>query len=125
MNDRSKAAKKAWATRQSATYRARKTAVESQRALERWAREHAWKVVFMDSESGNPRTGIVDAVLVRVRPKEPDMLDIKLVQIKAGSAGLKAREMKRLCNSVSNLSAEHLVVLFDGEDLMFSPSEPI
>jgi len=38
MNDRSKAAKKAWATRQSATYRAKKTALQSQKALAEWAR---------------------------------------------------------------------------------------
>lgn len=127
MNNRSHAAKKAWATRQSATYRAKKTAAQSQMALKNWARENGWKVIFLDAESGNPRTGIVDAILVRVRPKEPDpdALDIKLVQLKAGMAGLKPREMKRLREVATKLNAEHLVVLFDGKQLMFSPSEPL
>ncbi|MDA8338610.1 MAG: hypothetical protein M0Z70_04845 [Nitrospiraceae bacterium] len=125
MNNHSNAAKKAWVTRKSPTYRARKTAFQSQKALEKWARENGWKILFLDADSGNPRTGIIDAMLVRILPKKPDCLDLKLVQLKAGSAGLKPREMKRLREAIHKLRVEHLVVLFDDGEIMFSPSEPV
>lgn len=107
-------AKKAWATRRSATYRARQTAKASQAAFEQWARDHGWRVVFLDAPSGHPRTGIVDAVLVRVRPRSKDQIDIRLVQLKAGAAGLTATEFERLCSAVERVSVEGLAALCDG-----------
>jgi hypothetical protein len=107
-------AKKAWMTRRSANYRARRTAKASQSAFIKWAEEHGWRVVFLDSLSGHPRTGIVDAVLVRVRPRSKDQIDIRLVQLKAGAAGLTAREFDRLCSAAERVSVEGLLALCDG-----------
>jgi hypothetical protein len=106
-------ATKAWATRRSATYRARQTAKASQAAFEKWATDHGWRVVFLDASSGHPRTGIVDAVLLRVRPKSKDQIDIRLVQLKSGVAGLTAAEFGRLCTAVERVSVEGLAALCD------------
>jgi hypothetical protein len=114
MPARSSPAKKAWTTRRSANYRARQTAKSSQVAFERWAHDHGWRVVFVDAASGYPRTGIVDAVLLRVRPRSKDQIDIRLVQLKAGAAGLTAGEFERLCSAVERVSVEALAALCDG-----------
>jgi hypothetical protein len=119
--DRTPAAKKAWATRRSATYRARRTARQSQIAFEDWAQRHGWRVVFLDALSGHPRTGIVDAVLVRVRPRSRDQIDIRLVQLKSGVAGLTGREFERLCSAVEQISVEGLAALFDGTTVFSAP----
>jgi hypothetical protein len=107
-------AQKAWATRRSATYRARRTARASQLALEQWAAQHGWRTVFLDAPSGHPRTGIVDAVLVRVRPRARDQIDVRLVQLKSGVAGLTAAEFDRLCAAAENVEVEGLAVLCAG-----------
>jgi len=56
MHRESSPAKKAWMTRRTANYRARRTATTSQSAFMKWAEEHGWRVVFLDSLSGHPRT---------------------------------------------------------------------
>lgn len=124
MTDRSDSALKAWATRRAAPYRARKTAEGSQRALASWALERGWHIVFLDAKSGRPRQGIIDAVLIRPRPKDPDTLEIRVVQLKGGSAGLTAAEMRRLRAAVGKIDASPVIALFDGQELLFSPEEP-
>lgn len=115
---------KAWATRRLPHYRARKTADRSQRALEAWAEAHGWRCVFLDAVSGRPRVGIIDAVLIRIKPKAKDCLEIKLVQLKSGSAGITASELRRLKESVDMIEAEHLVALVEGDVVHFTPAEP-
>jgi hypothetical protein len=44
----------------------------SNEALSEWAEESGFKIVFLDAKSGNPRIGIVDAILLRIKPKSPD-----------------------------------------------------
>ena len=95
------AAKKAWATMRSAVYKAQKCASRSQQGLKDWAESNGYWCVFLDAASGNPRTGIVDAVLVKVQRSDADHLDIRLVQLKGGGAGLTARERSRLRGSCS------------------------
>jgi len=51
---------------------------------------------FFESASGAPRTGIVDAVMVRIKPSKPDAIEVRLVQLRAGVAGLRAAEVTRL-----------------------------
>jgi hypothetical protein len=63
-DSRSEAAIKAWATRGSAPYRAVKSERASKIALSEWC-QNGWKVVFFESATGSPRTGIVDGVIVR------------------------------------------------------------
>jgi hypothetical protein len=110
-------AKEAWSTRRSASYRARRTARGSQVALEQWAKNQGWRVVYLDAPSGNPRTGIVDAVLLRVRPRAKDQIDIRLVQLKSGVAGLTGRESERLCSAVERVNVEGLAALCNGSEV--------
>lgn len=108
-------AQKAWVTRRSPIYRARRTARSSQVAFEHWAKENGWRVVFLDAASGNPRTGIVDAVLLRVRPRYKDQIEVRLVQLKSGVAGLTGVEFERLCLAVEKINVEGMAALCNGD----------
>jgi hypothetical protein len=83
-DSRSEAAIKAWAIRGSASYRAAKSEKASKIALSEWCQKNGWKVVFFESATGYPHTGIVDAVIVRIKPREPDAIEVRLVQLKSG-----------------------------------------
>lgn len=111
------AGRKAAATRRSPTYKAKVTAKRSQEMLSDWASGEGWRVVFLDSLKGNPRTGIVDAVLVRIARGKPDVVQLRLVQLKGGLAGLKAREVTRLEKAVTSVELRALIALHDGEQL--------
>lgn len=118
-------ARKAWATRKSPVYRARKTASSSQSLLKEWAEGHGWHCVFLDAKSGNPRQGIIDAVLLRPQRKNPDKLELCLVQLKAGSAGITAAEVRRLKAATLVVIPQHIIALVDGQHLEFTPHEPV
>lgn len=117
---RSHAAKAAWKTRTSAVYKAKKSEAASKTALSIWAADHGWSVVFFEGKSGAPRTGIVDAILTRIAPRQPDTIQVRLVQLKSGSGGFKPSEVKRLRAAVENIQATWYFVGFDGEDLHWS-----
>lgn len=118
---RSAGALKAWATRRSAPYKASKSEQASKAALTAWCRSNRWKVVFFEGASGAARTGIVDAVLARIKPGDADAIEIRLVQLKAGSGGLTAREIARLKQAVASISTDWLLAAFDGRTLHFVP----
>ena len=125
MSNRSAAAAKAWQTRRTPTYRASKSEARSKQALQAWARRRRFHVVFLDAASGRPRTGIVDAVLIRHRRTNADALEVYIVQLKGGGAGFTPREMTRLQLAAEAMRAEHLVVLHDAKGpLHFLPHEP-
>jgi hypothetical protein len=92
--------------------------------LSEWCTEHGWKAVFFDGPSGAPRTGIVDAVIVRVRPGDADSIEVRLVQLKAGVGGLTGAEITRLKSALTKLSADWLLAAFDGEVLHLVPDIP-
>jgi hypothetical protein len=96
----------------------------SKEALENWAKTAGFKVVFLDAASGNPRTGIADALLCRIKPKSPDQIDLYIVQLKGGESGFTAREMARLTKAAASVKATPLVILHDGEKLQFLGGEP-
>lgn len=123
-DSRSEAAIKAWATRRSAPYRAAKSEKASKAALAEWCHESGWKVVFFESATGSPRTGIVDAVIVRIKPRSPDAIEVRLVQLKAGVGGLTGAEIGRLKNAVGQLSTDWLLAAFDGQTLHLVPDIP-
>lgn len=119
-NTRSHAAIAAWKTRKSPVYKAKRSEAASKAALSIWAADHGWSIVFFHGKSGAPRTGIVDALLTRIAPKQPDSIQVRLVQLKSGSAGFKASEVKRLKAAVENIHVTWYFVGFDGEDLHWS-----
>jgi hypothetical protein len=108
----------------SPTYKAKASERQSKDALQKWCDAKGWRVVFFESENGSARTGIVDAVMVRIRPRQADNIEIKLVQIKSGSSGLTAREVRRLKAAADNLSKDWLLAAFDGTELHFVPHDP-
>jgi hypothetical protein len=122
--DARSAALKAWATRRNPQHRARQTEAASKVALQQWCRENNWKVVFFEGATGAPRTGIVDAVMIRIKPRKPDSVEVRLVQLKAGVAGLSAAEIGRLKKAVGALSIDWLLAAYDGDTLHLLPDIP-
>jgi hypothetical protein len=123
-DSRSEAAIKAWATHLSASYRAAKSERASKIPLSEWYQENGWKVVFFESATGSPRTGIVDAVIVRIKPRAPDAIEVRLVQLKSGMGGLTGAEITRLKRGVAQLSMDWLPAAFDGQTLHLVPDIP-
>jgi hypothetical protein len=82
-------------------------------------------VVFFESRTGFPRTGIVDAVLLRLRPKQADTVELRLLQLKSESAGLTATESRRLRRAAEGVDAQPLAILHSKGELDFWPAEPL
>jgi len=80
--------------------------------------------MFLDADSGHPRTGIADAVLLRIKPRAADQVELYIVQLKGGGSGFKAREMARLENAAAAVKAVPLIILHDGERLHFLGGKP-
>ena len=130
---KSEAAIQAWITRrklekkaksEEAWVKAHASEKKSKRALKRWCKENRWKVLFFEGPTGAPRTGIVDAVIARILPDNPDAVEISLVQLKSGNSGLTAKELNRLKNAPSLLLANWLFAAFDGKRLELAPGIP-
>jgi hypothetical protein len=105
-------------------WKARRSARLSKEALQQWANAAGFKLVFLDAASGNPRTGIADALLCRIKPKSPDQIDLYVVQLKGGKAGFKPTEIARLTKAAAAVKATPLLILHDGETLHFLGGEP-
>lgn len=117
-------ARKAWETRRSPRYRAAVTERASKTALSEWCANHGWRVVFFEGATGAPRTGIVDAVMVRIAPGKADYVDIRLVQLKAGAGGMTAAEVRRMKAATSQTSIEWVLAAYDSEELHFLSESP-
>lgn len=122
--DRRAAALRAWRTMRGPVWKAQRSERLSKAALEAWAKRQGFRVVFLDAASGHPRTGIADALLLRIRPKAADQIELYVVQLKGGAAGFKAREMARLEAAAAAVKAVPLIVLHHGERLHFLGGEP-
>ena len=123
-SDRRQAALKAWKTMRGPVWRARRSERLSKSALEAWARESGFKLMFLDAASGYPRTGIADAVLLRIKPRAADQVELYLVQLKGGKSGFKPPEMTRLTKAATSVKTVPLIILHDGERLHFLGGEP-
>jgi len=124
-NTRNEATKKAWVTRRSPTYKASKTERESKKALASWCKASGWKILFFEGKSGAPRTGIVDAIMARIKPEDSDAIEIKFVQLKSGTGGLTAFEIARMKKAIGRASKDWLLAAYDGEILHFLPEIPM
>jgi hypothetical protein len=89
-----------------------------------WAKEAGFRVVFFEAKNGYPRTGIADAVILRIRPKAADQIELYVVQLKGGASGFKPKEMTRLEKAAASVKAVPLIVLHDGKRLHFLGGEP-
>ncbi len=70
--------------------------VASKDALQTYCNEHGWRVAFFEGKTGAPRTGIIDAIAFRLVRKDSDLLDVRIIQLKGGKAGVSGRELARL-----------------------------
>jgi len=122
----SEAARKAWKTRKqlSAWERAHAAEAASKAAFKVHFEKQGWRVAFFQGKTGAPRTGIIDAVAFRLGRKNADLLDLRLVQLKGGGAGISGREPARLKNAVKAVTVKMLIALFDGETLQVLLDEP-
>src|ERR1017187_1456775 len=120
------AAQKAGQTkkRMSAFAKARAAEAASKEALKVYCTENGWRVAFFEGATGAPRTGIVDAIVFRISKKNSDVIDLRLVQLKGGKAGVSGAEIARLKKASQAVVVNWLVAAFDGESLHLLPEEP-
>src|SRR5215831_16156217 len=111
---RSQQARKAWRTRRRPQHKAMRAERGSKAALAAWCKLNGWRVVFFEGRTGAPRTGIVDALLVRIASGDADCLELRLVQLKSGGSGLTAAEVARLKNAVNKVRKDWELGAFDG-----------
>jgi hypothetical protein len=81
-------------------------------------------VAFLEGATGSPRTGIIDAIAFRLGRKNSDLLDVRLIQLKGGKAGVSGREIARLKKAAAGATVRWLIAEFDGETLHLLPGEP-
>ena len=117
---------KAWKTRRirDAWMKAHAAEAASKAALKLYCEKRGWHIAFFEGVTGAPRTGIIDAIAYRLGRKNPDLLDLRLIQLKGGKAGVTAREIGRLKKAATDVKADWLIAAFDGEALQFLPHEP-
>lgn len=85
--------------------------------------EHGWNVAFFEGATGAPRTGIIDAVAFRLGQKNADVLDVRLIQLKGGKAGISGPEIARLKKATSEAIVKWLIAAYDGETLHVVPGD--
>ena len=101
--------------------KARAAEAASKEALRAYCEENGWRVAFFEGKTGSPRTGIIDAVAFRIARGRADVLDLRLVQLKGGNAGVTAPEIARLKKAATTVEVDWLIAAFDGETLHIVP----
>jgi len=104
--------------------KARIAEAQSKAALKTYCEGHGWHFAFFEGKTGAPRTGIIDAIVFRLGKKDSDILDLRVIQLKGGNAGISAREIGRLKKAAENSTVDWLIVEYDGETLQFLPDDP-
>ncbi len=93
----------------------------SKEALRSYCEAHKWRVAFFEGKTGAPRTGIIDAIIFRISKQNADVLDLRLVQLKGGRAGVSGAEIARLKKASEAVVVNWLIAAFDGESLHLVP----
>lgn len=125
--DGRQAALKAWKTRRRLAVWQQVHAAEaaSKAAFKTEFESRGWRIAFFEGKTGSPRTGIVDAIAFRIDPKNVDCLDLRLVQLKGGKAGVSGSEVARLKKAVKSVRVDWLLAMFDGESLHVISDRPM
>src|SRR6516225_359212 len=89
------------------------------RLLSNRCNKNGWRVAFFEGPTGAPRTGIIDAICYRLGRRSSDLLEIRLVQLKGGNAGVTGREVARLKAAAANDKVDWLIAELDQGDLHF------
>lgn len=116
---------KSWKTRRikNAFIKVRASEAASKEALTLHLEARGWKVVFFEGKTGSPRTGIIDAVAYRLDRKNADQLDVKLIQLKGGKAGITGREITRLKKAAETAKVSWALAAYDGETMQLVPED--
>ena len=101
--------------------KARASEAASKEALRTYCEKHNWRVAFFEGKTGSPRTGIIDAIIFRIAKGNADALDLRLVQLKGGKAGVTGAEIARLKKAIGAVSTSWMIAAFDGESLHMLP----
>jgi hypothetical protein len=119
MKNRHEAALKAWKTirNKQAWIKAHAAEAASKAGFKAHFEAEGWRVAFFEGPTGSPRTGIIDAVAFRLSRKNRDVLDLRLVQLKGGGAGVKGAEIARLKKAAGEVFVKWMVAEFDGQNL--------
>jgi hypothetical protein len=107
--------------RMDAVTKARAAEAASKEALRAYCDENGFQLAFFEGKTGAPRTGIIDAVVFRIARGQADVLDLRLVQLKGGSAGVSGAEIARLKKACTTVTVNWLIAAFDGETLHLLP----
>lgn len=107
----------------SAFAKARAAEAASKEALRLYCNKHGWKLALFEGATGSPRTGIVDAIAFRITRKNADLVEVRLIQLKGGKAGVSGSEIARLKKAAVNASVSWQIAAFDGESLHLLPDE--
>lgn len=123
MTDWRKAGLKAAKTRRvrASFMKARAAEAASKEALKIYCEKSGWRVAFFEGATGAPRTGIIDAVMFRINRKNSDLLELRLVQLKGGKAGISGPEIARLKRAAKSAIVDWLIAAFDGEVIQLIP----
>jgi hypothetical protein len=126
LTDWRKAGLKSWRTRRAVSVFAKVRASEaaSKEALRIYCQKNGWKLAVFEGATGAPRTGIIDAIAFRLGRKNADLLDIRLIQLKGGKAGVTGAEIARLKKAAAGATVKWMIAAFDGEALQLIPDDP-
>lgn len=80
-------------------------------------------MAFFEGETGSPRTGIIDAIAFRLNRGNADVLDMRLIQLKGGKAGVSGPEIARLKKAASAATVKWMIAAYDGAMLHLIPDE--
>jgi len=109
----------------SAFAKVRASEAASKEALRLYCQQNGWKLAVFESATGAPRTGIIDAIAFRLGRKNADLLDMRLIQLKGGKAGVTAAEIGRLKKAANNATIKWMIAAFDGDALHLIPDDPL
>jgi len=117
------AARKAVQTRKrlGAFAKARASEAASKEALRLYCKAHGWRLAFFEGDTGAPRTGIIDGIAFRLGRNNADLLDVRLIQLKGGKAGVSGSEIARLKKAAEGATINWLIAAYDGETLHLLP----
>ena len=100
--------------------KARESEAASKKALTEYCEKRKWRVAFFEGATGSPRTGIIDAIMFRIAKGNADVLDLRLVQLKGGKAGISGAEIARLKKAIGTITLDWIVAAFDGSVFAFA-----
>lgn len=107
----------------SAFAKSRAAQAASKEALRLYCEKRGWKLAFFEGATGSPRTGIIDAIAFRLARRNADLLDVRLIQLKGGKAGVSGSEIARLKKAAAGATVKWLIAAFDGEALHLLPDD--